>query len=267
MKERLPSFPSCARALPTRLVLNLPVVDATAHAAVAALLNKGRHTVFFLNAHCANLRARDPAYAKALTRATVLPDGIGVALAARMTGERLTANLNGTDLTPLLLSEAASRGMSVFLFGASPGTAERAAQRLRQDIEGLRIAGTRDGYDGAKAPAEVVAEINRSGADIVLVAMGVPKQELWIDRHRTELNADLVLGVGALFDFLAGNVTRAPAWVRAAHMEWAWRLMLEPRRLAGRYIIGNASFLARATAHAIRTATSRAALSSTVHPK
>ncbi|MBN9886201.1 WecB/TagA/CpsF family glycosyltransferase [Salipiger abyssi] len=241
--------------LPKRPILGLPVVNATTEATVNALLSGAARSVFFLNAHCANLRAGNREYADALTRADmVLPDGIGVELAARMTGGGLTENLNGTDFTPALLRQAARHGMSVFLFGAQPGTAEKAALTLAAKIPGLRIAGTLDGYEGAADPEAAIARINTSGADILLVAMGVPMQELWIDRHLPELRPRLVLGVGALFDFLAGNVRRAPAAVRKARLEWGWRLMQEPRRLAKRYLIGNGTFLARASVHALHVA-------------
>ena len=247
--------PAPAPRLKTTRVLGLPVVDTTPREAIDTLLTPGRRHAVFLNAHCANLRARDRDYAAALTRADfVMPDGIGVELAARMQGNRLTANLNGTDLVPQLLQEAARMGLSVFLFGARPGTADAAAARLAMTIPGLRIAGTRDGYDGARNERDAQAEINGSGADIVLVAMGVPMQEMWIDRNRDALNARLVMGVGALFDFLAGNVRRAPVHVRRARMEWAWRLAMEPRRMAKRYLVGNATFLARAATHALGTA-------------
>lgn len=247
------AHPAETRKLPLCPVLGLPLVSADAETVIRTLLAPGRRTVFFLNAHCANIRAGNASYAAALARADyVLPDGIGVELAARMQGRRLAANLNGTDLTPRLLRLAARWGMSVFLIGGTPGTADAAAQRLCLDIPGLRIAGTRDGFAGAARPEEAIDEINASGADIVLVAMGVPQQELWIDEHRHLIDAPLVLGVGALFDFLAGNVRRAPAWVRRRRMEWAWRLAMEPRRLAKRYLVGNAAFLARAATHAVR---------------
>ena len=247
------AHPAETRKLPLCSVLGLPLVSADVETVIRTLLAPGRRTVFFLNAHCANIRAGNASYAAALARADyVLPDGIGVELAARMQGRRLAANLNGTDLTPRLLRLAARWGMSVFLIGGTPGTADAAAQRLCLDIPGLRIAGTRDGFAGAARPEEAIDEINASGADIVLVAMGVPQQELWIDEHRHLIDAPLVLGVGALFDFLAGNVRRAPAWVRRRRMEWAWRLAMEPRRLAKRYLVGNAAFLARAASHAVR---------------
>jgi len=241
--------------LPTTDVLGQPLVNTEARHAIGALLAPGRKTAFFFNAHCANMRAADPLYDIALRRATyVLPDGIGVELAARMTGTPLQANLNGTDLVPELLHRAAAAGKSVFLLGGTPGTAQAAAQKLCMMIPGLRIAGTRDGYEGLRRTDEVLGDMNDSGADIVLVALGVPMQELWIDEHRREIDAQIVLGVGALFDFLAGNVRRAPALVRKARLEWVWRLAMEPRRMAKRYVIGNVTFLARAALYARRAA-------------
>ncbi|TQS70239.1 WecB/TagA/CpsF family glycosyltransferase [Rhodobacteraceae bacterium] len=242
------------------MVLDLPLVDASTAQTVAALLDGGARSVYFLNAHCANLAHTRPAYSAALGRADViLPDGIGVDLAARMAGIRLGANLNGTDFTPALLQEAAKRGLSVFLIGATPGTARRAGEALCRDIAGLQIAGTLNGYDDVADPEAAIATINASGAGIVLVAMGVPQQELWIDRHLEHLSPRLVLGVGALFDFLAGNVVRAPAPVRRMRLEWGWRLAQEPRRLARRYVLGNGRFLWRAATHVLQR-TSRDAL-------
>lgn len=239
--------------LPTHKVLGQPVVNATTEQVIRTLLAPGRRTVFFLNAHCANIRATHADYAAAMARADmVLPDGIGVELAARMQGNRITENLNGTDFTPRLLRQAAQWGLSVFLVGGKPGTSSAAAQRLCIDIPGLRVAGSLDGFEDVARPLEAIETINASGADIVLVAMGVPRQELWIDAYRPLLDASLVVGVGALFDFLAGNVRRAPLWVRKSRMEWGWRLAMEPRRLARRYLVGNATFLARSTSHALR---------------
>ncbi|MFZ5962526.1 WecB/TagA/CpsF family glycosyltransferase [Thalassococcus sp. BH17M4-6] len=233
--------------------LTLDLADATPDQAITHLLAPGRRRAFFMNAHCCNLRRRDPAYARAVAAADVLlPDGIGVELAAKMTGQKLTANLNGTDLVPMLLAKAARMGKSVYLFGGTPGTAEAAASRLIHTIPHLRIAGTRDGFGGAADAEAVIADINDSGADIVLVALGVPMQELWLHRHAHRLDASLTLAVGALFDFLAGTVVRAPTAVRRIKMEWVWRLAQEPRRLAKRYLVGNAAFLAHAALTAAR---------------
>ncbi|WP_233192708.1 WecB/TagA/CpsF family glycosyltransferase [Acidimangrovimonas sediminis] len=239
--------------LPRVRLFGIDLVSASADAVIAQLLTPGqRSRVAFLNAHCANVAVRDSAYADALATADlVLPDGIGVELAARMRGTPLEANLNGTDFTPALLATAAERGLSVYLLGARPGVAEAAAEKLARDIPGLRIAGTRDGYDGLRNEAVAIAAINRARPDIVLVALGVPQQDLWLARNADRLNARICLGVGALFDFLSGRVRRAPATVRRLRGEWVWRLAMEPRRMAGRYLWGNGIFLARAARHAL----------------
>jgi exopolysaccharide biosynthesis WecB/TagA/CpsF family protein len=236
--------------------LRATLVDATASETITTLLAPGRRRVNFMNAHCFNVMARDRQYATAVDSADfLLPDGIGVGLAAKMTGQALAANLNGTDLIPALLKEAARTGKSVYLFGGMPGTADNAANNLINEIPGLKIAGTRDGYAGAQNDADVIADINARGAGIVLVALGVPMQELWLHRNAPYIDAELTMGVGAALDFFAGNVARSPAWVRKAKCEWVWRLALEPRRLAKRYLEGNVSFLARAAKQTVCTLT------------
>jgi len=256
-----------ALALPETYLasLDLSVVDATATQAITVLLSPGRRRAYFMNAHCCNVMRTDHQYAKAVRCAdALLPDGIGMALAARMTGQKLTSNLNGTDLVPALLAEAANRGKSVYLFGGQPGTVERAGRALKKTIPNLIFAGMRNGYDEAIDEDAVIADINASRADIVLVALGVPMQELWLHRNARRLDADLTLGVGAAFDFLAGNVTRAPRVVRTFKAEWVWRLAMEPRRMAARYLIGNTTFLANAGRHALRQVKAPAVASKTL---
>jgi len=238
--------------------IGLSLVDADQATAIEALLAPGRRRAFFINAHCCNVMAKYPAYADAVRDAdALLPDGIGVELAGKMTGQTLTANLNGTDLVPALAARAAELGRSIYLFGGAPGTAEAAAKALTDATPGLKIAGTRDGFAGAEDPNAVIADINISGADIVVVATGVPMQELWIDRYADRLGASLCLGVGASLDFLAGNVARAPKPIRKAKMEWMWRLAMEPKRMAKRYLAGNLTFLARAAKNAIKQTPTR----------
>lgn len=236
--------------LPEINVLGHRVTHGSMAQVVEKLLSAGRRNVSFLNAHCANVAVKDVHYRAALARADmVLPDGIGVELAAKMDGKEIAENLNGTDLAPELMKLAAQKGLSVFLFGGKPGTAARAAKTITAQVPDLKIAGTRDGYAGQKNAVEA---INASGADILLVAMGVPMQEMWLDRHYNDLEARVCLSVGGLFDFWAGNVRRAPKLVRKMKSEWAWRLLMEPRRMAQRYLIGNFTFMARAAVHALR---------------
>ncbi len=238
----------------TMPLFGLPMVDANQTDAISAMFDSpGKNTAAFVNAHCVNSAARDKTYRRALSNADfLLPDGSGISLAAKMIGRRLKANLNGTDLCLPLCREAARRGLSIYLLGARPGVAERAANNMARAAPGLTIAGSRDGYFADEHSEEVIADINGSGADIVMVAMGVPLQDVWLYRYQRQINARLVMGVGALFDFQAGEVSRAPKLFRRGGIEWIWRLGIEPRRMAARYLLGNPAFVLRAVVNALR---------------
>ena len=240
--------------LPTLSLFDLPVLNADRRTAICYLFDRaGQTTAAFLNAHCVNTAMGDAAYKRVLRKADViLPDGAGMSLAAKLSGGALTENLNGTDLCLPLCQEAAKRGKSLYLLGAAPGVAEDAARNLMLKVPGLRVVGTHDGYFDQQNSEPVIEQINASGADIVMVAMGVPLQDVWIQQNRKALNARLVMGVGALFDFAAGRVRRAPKAVRQMKLEWVWRLGLEPRRMFKRYVIGNPVFIARALTNAAR---------------
>ena len=213
--------------------------------------------IAFLNAHCVNVAAKDAVYREALSDATaVLPDGAGIALASWLKGERLEANLNGTDIVPALCQRLAASGHSVFMLGGRHGVAERAAKELVRACPGLRIVGTQDGYFEPDAEAGLVRRINASGAAVLLVAMGVPLQDAWLARLAPQLSPTVLLGVGALFDFLSGGVSRAPESLRSMGLEWCWRLLQEPSRLWRRYLLGNPAFILRATREALRTTAS-----------
>jgi exopolysaccharide biosynthesis WecB/TagA/CpsF family protein len=208
--------------------------------------------VAFLNAHCANVSVRSSTYREALKTAhAVLADGSGIALALRLKGEKLAANLNGTDLIPALCRRLAESGHSIFLLGGRPGVAEGAALALLRNAPGLKVAGTADGYFDVAAEPDVIRAINESGASVVLVAMGVPAQDIWLQRNAARLQAPLTFGVGGLFDFLSGRIPRAPAWLRQAGLEWTYRLYQEPARMWRRYLLGNPEFVAHAIVDAL----------------
>ena len=207
--------------------------------------DRARH-LCYVNAHSLNLAYRDALYQDALARADlVLNDGIGLTLAARMRGHRFPENLNGSDFTLRLLALSAERGWRVFLYGGQPGVAASAGERLATLIDGLEIVGVSDGFRD-EHPDEIASEIRRSGADVVIVALGQPQQELWLDRHLAATGCHLGVGVGAFLDFAAGRVTRAPLWMNRLGVEWLFRLAQEPGRMWRRYIVGNPVFLWRA---------------------
>lgn len=231
-------------------VLGLRFEDATLAEAADRLIEYAaaglRRQVFFVNAHCVNVACRDRDYHAVLSNGRMLfADGLGMAIAARLWGVRFRDNVNGTDLFPLLCERAAASDVPMAFLGAQPGIAERCAERMRERFPGLRVVWTHHGYYPAADQARIVREINRSGAALLLVAKGVPRQELWIARHGPELSAPVLMGVGALFDFYSGAVPRCPARLRELRMEWLFRLLVEPRRLFGRYVLGNPLFLYR----------------------
>lgn len=168
----------------------------------------------------------------------VLNDGVALDAAARLLyGRTFPDNLAGTDFVPLVLSRLPP-GTRVFLFGSRPGVAGKAGAVLA-DRTGVTICGTRDGYGLSDCTA---SEIAAAKPDVLLVALGNPLQELWLRDHAERTDAILSFGVGALFDFLAEEVPRAPVWVRNLHGEWLFRLVQEPRRLARRYTVEMTAF-------------------------
>jgi N-acetylglucosaminyldiphosphoundecaprenol N-acetyl-beta-D-mannosaminyltransferase len=173
----------------------------------------------------------DPAASEALLEADLCyADGVGAVWAAGRAGAADIERVPGIDLAQRVLELAAARGLSVYFLGASPGVAEEAARRQMSRLPGLRIAGTHHGYFSAAEEDEVVRRVRESRARILLVAMGAPRQEILLYRHRDELGAGAALGVGGSFDVWAGTVRRAPAWVQRARVEWMYRLLSDPRR-------------------------------------
>lgn len=173
----------------------------------------------------------------------IVNDGVGMDIVARILyGQRFKANLNGTDFTPYLFLESA-RPLRIFLLGGRPEIVEKAAKHASLTL-GQVVAGFSDGYTGITDSTDLVGVINRSGAEVVLVALGNPLQEEWILNHRDALDAGVVTGVGALFDFWADAKPRAPRWIQKIRMEWFYRLCLEPRRLMRRYTLDILVFFA-----------------------
>ncbi len=172
----------------------------------------------------------DPELKALLNRAEFqIPDGIGVIIASKLQKGNITSRVTGVDMMDRIVREAARTQKPIFLYGAKPGVAENAAQKLLDTYPDLIVAGTQDGYE--KDTQKVIDIINQAKPDILFVAMGSPKQEQWIEKHRDELHPILYQGVGGSFDVLAGNVKRAPAIFQRFGAEWLYRLLKEPSRL------------------------------------
>ncbi len=179
------------------------------------------------------MRARkDPALLQSLRRAALLiPDGIGAVWGARFLADAALDRVPGSELMPAICARAAENGRSVFLFGAQEDVNAMVADILPARFPGLRIAGRRNGYVDADAMPALVDEINQSGADVLFVALGSPRQEDWIDRHIGALRVKAVQGVGGTFDVIAGRVRRAPDLFLRLNLEWFYRLLREPKRV------------------------------------
>jgi N-acetylglucosaminyldiphosphoundecaprenol N-acetyl-beta-D-mannosaminyltransferase len=179
------------------------------------------------------MRARvDEAFRRVLDESGLsLPDGIGVVWAMRRQGCPQDGRVTGSDLVPLLAARCAERGFRLFLLGSRPGVAAEAACRLERDNPGLRVAGVHGGSPRPEDDEETLRHIRAARPDVLLVAYGAPHQELWIARNRARLGVPVAMGVGGTLDFLAGRVRRAPRWLRNAHLEWLWRLALQPARM------------------------------------
>jgi len=215
-------------------------------ALLTRLIDERRFTkVSFLNAHNANIAYTEPTFAEALEDFLILPDGVGVDIAAKLLyGAPFPSNLNGTDFIPAFL-QASSRPLTVGLLGATRVNAEAASAKLSALAKQHKFVVIHDGYFSAAQEPEIVERIARVRPDILLVAMGVPRQELWIERHIDARHCTLPIAVGALLDFLSGTVPRAPLWLRRLRLEWLFRLWIEPGRLWRRYVVGNPMFLWR----------------------
>ncbi|MEM9571312.1 MAG: WecB/TagA/CpsF family glycosyltransferase [Pseudomonadota bacterium] len=246
------------RIIETTNVLGYQVANATMAETVYWIADRAQSRtptqIAFLNAHCVNVARKDWRYRDTLQNVdALLPDGSGVALAARLDGQTLGDNLNGTDLFGPLCRCLAFRKIPVFFLGGQPGVAEAAAENAKADCPNLNVAGHQHGYFSPREEDAVIAKINASGARVVFVAFGVPSQDVWLARVRGRLHAPVVLGVGGLLDFVSGRIPRAPEWMRKTGTEWLYRLKCEPRRMWQRYLVGNFTF----TASAIKCALGR----------
>ena len=202
--------------------------------------------VCICNAHSVVTTRQDPAFAKVLESADMAtPDGAPVAWTLRKLGALNQERINGPDLMWKYCMHAARSGESIYLYGASESTLSILTERLLRSFPGLRIAGAYSPPFRPLTPEEdesVVKAINHSGAGVVWVSLGCPKQEKWMADHRGRINAVMV-GVGAAFDYHAGTITRAPMWMQRNGLEWLHRLASEPRRLWKRYLVTNSLFI------------------------
>ncbi len=217
-------------------ILGVPIDTATFASMLDTIdawvkADSGVHQICTASPEFVMLAQDDPTFMQVLHAADLcVADGVGLLFAARYLGQPLPERVTGSDGVPLIAERAAREGWKLFFLGAAPGVADEAAARLIAKHPDLQIVGT---YAGSPAPDEenaIIARVNASGADILLVAYGAPRQDQWIARNRDRLQVSVAMGVGGTFDFIAGRVPRAPRWMRRFALEWLFRLIRQPWR-------------------------------------
>ena len=195
----------------------------------------GPHHIVTADASMVVTAHDDPEFAQIVANADlVTPDGAGILWASKRLGVPVTSKVSGVDLSERLVALSGEKGWRVFFFGAAPGVAQAAAERMREKHPGCNIVGVRDGFFKAENEAQVVAEIAAARPDILLVALGIPKQEKLITRHKAALGAKVLIGVGGTLDVFSGTVQRAPVWMQKRGLEWLYRLTSDPKQFKNR---------------------------------
>ena len=165
----------------------------------------------------------------------VVPDGAGTVWAAHHLGHEMPERVAGYDLAQELMRRAPAKERRIYFFGSAPGIADKAKLKAEKLYPGIQIVGTRNGYFKEEDEPQIIAEIKAAQPDLLLAALGVPKQEKWLAKYKNELNVPVSIGVGGTFDVMAGVMKRAPKWMQKAKLEWLFRALLQPKRV-GRLI-------------------------------
>ncbi len=251
------SSPGGAQALidgarPSAAIFDIPIdlgQPAELLRTITSWASEGRtRRVMYVNAHVVNQSRVTPGLGRALRRADVVYcDGYGVRLAARVLNLPVPHRMTGADWIWGLATLCELAGQSIYFLGSEPPIARESAARLRRWYPRLGVVGAHHGYFDLDSPHNdrVIEDILEHRPNLVLVGMGTPKQELWVDRYADRLGGAVVWTVGALFDYISGRVPRAPGWLADNGLEWIFRLAVEPRRMWRRYLLGNPVFVSR----------------------
>lgn len=212
--------------------VDMVTIDESADLIMTFMEEEKFHSVFTPNSEIIMRAYRDEEFAKLLNGADLLTaDGIGVVYASKILKKPLKERAAGFDIAKKVLGKMSETEHGLFLFGGKPGVAEKAAENLVKDYPGLKIAGMRNGYFKGDEESDIVREINESGADMIFVCLGAPKQEQWIDRNKAGLkNIRVAMGIGGSLDVFAGTAERAPEFFCKTGLEWFYRLCKEPWR-------------------------------------
>lgn len=216
-------------------ILGIPVnsmnMAETLETVNQSLLKKETLRIMTANAEMIMQAQENPDLKKCLINSSlVVADGAGVVWAAKELGSEISERVAGVDLAYQIIKLSAEKGFRIFFFGAGPGIAEIAAKNLRKQFPDLHIVGIRDGFFKESEEAGIIQEINQSRAEILFVALGSPKQELWLEKYKDQLQPYIRMGVGGTFDVMANQVSRAPMWIQKNSLEWLYRGLAQPTR-------------------------------------
>lgn len=218
-------------------ILGVPVDVVSLEGALARLegfiAEKRPHLIATADASGIEIAQNDPEFMEILRNADlVTPDSVGVLWAAKRQGIPLTERVSGVELVDRLCRLSSLKGYRIFFLGSAPGVAETAAERMRLRHPGCLIVGTRHGYFPASDDEVVAQEVAETKPDILFVAMGIPRQEKFIAKTQSIIQASVAMGVGGSLDVFSGTVKRAPVWVQKIHLEWLWRTLANPKKIA-----------------------------------
>ncbi len=230
-------------------ILGVKVADVTLETIDRILENliksPGKKTVFGANPHAINFYQKNKEFKRALDHASLIyPEGTGTFLASKILGKPLSGRTNLLDFIFNLLRTAEIKRWPLYVLGGSDKVSKNAIKNLKKEFPKLKVDGNH-GYFIRDDVNLVISEINRQKPKILFVAMGTPKQEIWIHEHMDKIDAKAFFGIGGSVDIIAGRLPRAPLWIRKVGLEWFYRTYKEPRRLWYRYLVGNIIFLFR----------------------
>lgn len=228
-------------------IFDIPILLTTSNHCIDNIVNKiikRKKTLFtFANANTLNIAFDNNKYKQTIKKTIVLNDGIGIDIAAKILYKnKFLENLNGTDFIPKLFLRLPS-GTKLYFLGSVEKNIKIAQKRFIYDYPYLELVGVNNGY--FKNNLDILISINVLKPDIILVGLGNPKQEFWIEENYKNIDAIIFIGVGAFFDFYSGEMRRAPTLIRKLRLEWFFRLLIEPKRLFKRYVFGNLIFIIR----------------------
>ena len=196
------------------------------------ILSRKPHHIITLDASMCVMAEHDAKLRKVIEDSDLItPDSVGVLWACKRMGKSLRERVSGVELVEMLCSLSPEKHYRLFFFGSAPGVAEQAAEKMRLKYPGCEIVGTRNGFFTEKDNNDIIMQIQNAKPDILCVALGIPKQEMWISKHIQTLGVPICIGVGGTFDVLSGNVQRAPMWMRKLSIEWLHRLISNPRKI------------------------------------